>query len=49
MARKKTERPEMTATEAKSKLRLVRLELPEEYHDATWDAPVRVMQTHFMA
>jgi hypothetical protein len=24
-------------------------ELPgEEYHDATWDAPVRVMQTHFM-
>jgi hypothetical protein len=24
-------------------------ELPEEYHDATWDAPVRVMQTHFMA
>jgi hypothetical protein len=24
-------------------------ELPgEEYRDATWDAPVRVMQTHFM-
>jgi hypothetical protein len=21
----------------------------EEYHDNTWDAPVRVMQTHFMA
>jgi hypothetical protein len=21
----------------------------EEYRDATWDAPVRVMQTHFMA
>jgi hypothetical protein len=21
----------------------------EEYHDVTWDAPVRVMQTHFMA
>jgi hypothetical protein len=20
----------------------------EEYHDATWDSPVRVMQTHFM-
>jgi hypothetical protein len=20
----------------------------EEYHDASWDAPVRVMQTHFM-
>lgn len=25
-------------------------ELPgEEYRDASWDAPVRVMQTHFMA
>jgi hypothetical protein len=21
----------------------------EEYHDVTWDSPVRVMQTHFMA
>jgi len=21
----------------------------EEYHDASWDAPVRVLQTHFMA
>jgi hypothetical protein len=21
----------------------------EEYHDTTWDAPVRVMQTHFTA
>jgi hypothetical protein len=21
----------------------------EEYHDATWDAPVRVFQTHFTA
>jgi hypothetical protein len=25
-------------------------ELPgEAYHDVTWDAPVRLMQTHFMA
>ena len=21
----------------------------EQYHDASWDAPVRVLQTHFMA
>jgi hypothetical protein len=21
----------------------------EEYHDVTWDSPVRLMQTHFMA
>jgi hypothetical protein len=21
----------------------------EEYHDASWDTPVRVLQTHFMA
>lgn len=21
----------------------------EEYHDTSWDAPVRVLQTHFMA
>ena len=23
--------------------------LPEEFRDATWDSPVRVLQTHFIA
>lgn len=32
MARKKVEKPVMTTAEAKAKLRLVRLELSEEYH-----------------
>jgi hypothetical protein len=32
MGRKKTEKPEMPAVEAKPLLKLVRLELPSDYH-----------------